>query len=213
MCYSEFTSDLCTRCGARDSDIHTFWLCPANRHNTNKCTTSTNKLIQTAILGCDLLPCLWLRGIIPEPLTSVSEEYWPKADLQVHYTQYTENHNNMHVISGTYYGDASGGKFSSYPKLRRCGVGLVHINLDSTGKICREWGCSMNLIGQVQTVPRAELFALHFLLNEAPANSVLEFITDNLKECQTFNKGVEAGKLSANHDLLKLFSTTFWLKL
>ena len=174
-CYSEYTNDLCHGCGVRDSDLHTFWLCPANSHIVDKKVSSTNKLIPTAVLGCDLLPCLWLRGLLPNPLTVVSDEHLPSEELKVYYTQYTDVTNPVEftVTSGTYYGDASGGKFSSYPSLRRCGVGLVHTKFDSIRIFYREWGCSIKLIGQVQTVPRAEVFALHFLLNEAPPKSVL----------------------------------------
>ena len=192
-------SDLCNRCGARDSDLHTFWLCPENRHIDDKNVTSTNKLIQTAVLGSELLPCLWLRGLLPSPLSAVPDEYQPPSDLSLIYKQYTVNSNNNVVGSGTYYGDASGGKFSSYPSLRRCGVGLVHTTINSANQIVREWGCSIKLIGPVQTVPRAELFALHFLLNEAAPLSVIEFITDNFKNCENFNKGeIQKGHFKNN---------------
>ena len=55
--------------------------------------------------------------------------------------------------------------------------------------------------GSIQTVPRAELFCLQFLVNEAAEFSVLEFVTDNQKNAQTFNKGLEFGAKSINADL------------
>jgi hypothetical protein len=61
----------------------------------------------------------------------------------------------------------------------------------------------MNLPGSVQTVPRAELHALQHLLNEATENANVEFITDNKKNCDTFNKGIFAGTKNVNHDLFK----------
>ena len=67
----------------------------------------------------------------------------------------------------------------------------------------RLWGTQIHLPGQIQTVPRAELFALHFLADEAENNSILEFFTDNQKNCQLFNKGAEYAQNSINADLFK----------
>ena len=64
----------------------------------------------------------------------------------------------------------------------------------------------MNLPGVVQTVPRAELYALQFLMNEAIESAQIEFITDNKKNYDTFNLGPIAGSRSVNHDL---FSAIF----
>ena len=105
--------------------------------------------------------------------------------------------------SGIYYGDASGGRFSSYGPLIRCGVGLVKIGYDIEGNIYRKWGVQMNLPGVVQTVPRAELYALRYLLNAATENANIEFITDNKNNCETFNNDIFAGTKSVNHDLFK----------
>ena len=91
------------------------------------------------------------------------------------------------MSSGTYYGDASGGDFSSLPMLRRCGAGIIHTK-QIGNDIKQIWGCSLKLIGHVQTVPRAELFALHFLMQEAVEDAKIEFITDNLQNCKLFNK-------------------------
>ena len=53
---------------------------------------------------------------------------------------------------------------------------------------------------------KGRTFRITFLLNEAPTNPVVESITDNVNNCQTFNKGVEAGKNSATNNLFKHFS-------
>ena len=105
--------------------------------------------------------------------------------------------------SGIYDGDASGGRFSSHGPLIRCGVGLVKIGYNTKGNTFRKWGVQMNLPGSVQTVPRAELYALQHLLNEATEHANIEFITDNKTNCDTFNKGIFAGTKSVNHDLFK----------
>ena len=136
---------------------------------------------------------MWLRGICPKHLTDIPEEHHPTLEYKFQYIAYNTPTNNITVGSGTYYGDASGGRFSSYPPLIRCGVGVVKVGFDSNGNIYREWGVMMNLPGLVQTVPRAELCFLHFILSEALPNSNIEFITDNKKNYETFNKGYSAG--------------------
>ena len=92
--------------------------------------------------------------------------------LPAFYDFYLSNINTLHtyvnyiasiaeciVSSGLYYGDASGGAFSSHPKLTRCGIGFCKVNGHTEERL---WEVQLNLPGLVQTVPRAELFALHF---------------------------------------------------
>ena len=164
-------SEFCPRCGVVDSDLHTFWLCPHNKNIEHPAVISTNKLTQIACTDSVDAPCLWLRGICPMHLTSIADEYLPSAEYNTKHIAYETPIANAIADSGIYYGDASGGRFSSYGPLIRCGVGLVKIGYDIEGNIYRKWGVQMNLPGTVQTVPRAELFALQHLLNEATENA------------------------------------------
>ena len=52
-------------------------------------------------------------------------------------------------------------------------------------------------------MPRAELFALHFLLQEAVEDAQIEFIIDNQMNSKLFNQGKEACQHVANNDLFK----------
>ena len=61
--------------------------------------------------------------------------------------------------SGDYFGDGSGGRFSSIPSLRRCGIGLAFL---VNGVL--QFGLRSPLPGDVQTVPRSEVAAAHVLL-------------------------------------------------
>ena len=195
--------EFCPRCGVIDSDLHTFWLCPANRNIDHTAITSTDKLTRIACDESVDFPCLWLRGICPKKLTSIPEAYLPTSEYIIKYIAYDSPIAAAIVVSGTYYGDASGGRFSSYGPLIRCGIGLVKIGYDNCNNIYREWGVQLNLPGVVQTVPRAELYALQYLLNEAAENAEIEVITDNKKNSETFNKGPDAGARSLNHDMFK----------
>lgn len=96
----------------------------------------------------DLLPCLWLHGIIPESLTAVSDEFPPSRNTNI----VNVTPDDCQWSSGTYYGDASGCEHTMYPKLRRIGVGLVRIGRDGS----LSFGVKSNLPGEVQTVARGE---------------------------------------------------------
>lgn len=58
--------------------------------------------------------------------------------------------------SGYYFGDGSGGKYSRYPTITRCGVGVHYVDPDKVAQINR----STPLPGKIQTNNRAELYAL-----------------------------------------------------
>ena len=87
----------------------------------------------------------------------------------------------VHVFYIYIYGDASGAKFSFYGPLIRCVIGLVKVVFNSDNNIYREWGVQLNLPGLLQTVPRAESYALQYLLNEATENANIKFVTDTKK--------------------------------
>ena len=78
--------------------------------------------------------------------------------------------------SGVYYGDASGGEFTSYDKLRRIVIAVVCLSHSSD--LLR--GASSNLPVSVQSVGRGELSALLLLLKNLEHNTQVEFVSDNL---------------------------------
>ena len=187
----------CKRCGLPDNDLHTFWICAHNNNLQDPEVVGTQELIDRAINESEEYACLWLRGILPSSLNKIPNDYLFSIEASHNYISYITPIAQCKVTSGLYYGDASGGTFSSYPKLIRCGVGLCKVDRH-TGE--RLWGIELNLPGLVQTVPPAELFTLHFLVNEAEPESVIEFITDNEKNSQTFNKGEQYAANSINAD-------------
>ncbi len=91
--------------------------------------------------------------------------------------------------TGTYYGDASGGQLSSYPTIRRCGVGLVSLFEEQSISM----SCNFTLPGAVHTVPRGEIYTLVFFLSRACPGSNLEYITDHKGLYDTFQSGPAAG--------------------
>jgi hypothetical protein len=186
----------CPRCGSSDeSSLHAYWQCPANECIHHEFVTKSNYLCQRATDNASELPCLWLRGIMPEHLTKISDEFLPTPVLSANYV----NPDCCFWASGTYYGDASGGEHTEYPKLRRVGVGLAKI--DQHGKLL--FGIKSNVPGTVQTVSRGELYALALLVDHAIPGATYDFVTDNDGVFKVFNKGPLNCQSSSNVDLFK----------
>ncbi len=172
-CYSH-VSPICSRCGsAPDNSIHCFWQCPANNNIEDDDVSRTQNLIPAAESGILTYPCLWLRGILPSKFTKVHIDALPSNEPNLQVIKVTSP--QAVWASGTYYGDASGGEFTSYACIRRVGCGLAAV--DATGNLL--FGAKSNLPGLVQTVPRGEIYALFMLVNLAVHLAVLDFVTDN----------------------------------
>ena len=98
--------------------------------------------------------------------------------------------------SGRYFGDGSGGRFSSYPALRRCGIGLAYLENEIF-----VFGACARLNGEWQTVPRAETSALLILVDRASYHAHIEFVTDNKYVKDTFAIGADQVRGNVNADL------------
>ena len=192
-------AEQCLRCGAeRDNGFHCFWECPGNDNISSDAIAQTQYLRETAKTKVDAEPCLWLRGLLPSHYTEIQPEYLPRNDLVVIPTN-SDNIIWENFKHGTFYGDASGGIFSSMPRIRRIGCGLIQI--DGTGELV--WGQHFNLPGKIQTVPRGELYVLLYLVERLEPFSDVTYVTDNQKVSQTYNNGKEAALKSTNCDLYK----------
>ncbi len=178
------TDPICKRCGnAMDTTLHCYWQCPANGLLEDPAVTSTQVLCPAAEAGSTDVPCLWLRGILPLRFTTLKQENLPPRDV---YTTHINNTPSPPLWdTGTYYGDASGGDFSSVPLLRRVGVGVCRIS--PLGKLL--YGIHCNLPGDVQTVPRGEIYALVVLLTRASPLAVIDYVTDNVGLRDAYNAG------------------------
>ncbi len=143
-------------------------------------------------------PCLWLRGILPSQFTDIDPQYVPPNTVKYTYI----NHTSTSIVwaSGTYYGDASGGEFSSFAPIRRAGCGLAAISDDGTLR----FGVSFNLPGTVQTVPRGELYALVALVLFASQGSTLDYVTDNKGLYNTYTQGPKFALQTTNCDLYNM---------
>ena len=150
-------------------------------------------MIPTAEVQSAIEPCLWLRGILPAYRTEIEPDNLPPSEIVIRYDRRPESYQ-----SGKYYGDASGGEFTSYPSLRRCGCSVVQVSETDGSKL---HAARFSLPGDIQTVPRAELYCIVWLATEVEPYSVVHCVTDNLGLYDTYNKGEAAGRLSSNADL------------
>ena len=132
----------CDRCGLEPDDMaHLLYRCPVTKALEHEDVLATDALCEQAVAGCVQLPCLWLRGILPESLVVVDAP----LDAVDMFT--------VGVVpdgpwpATTYFTDGSGGEHSSCVKLRRCGVGVAVLNF------CQPlpqllWGACWALAGQ-----------------------------------------------------------------
>ena len=123
--------------------------------------------MQDAVRQAQELPCLWLRGILPAAKVKVPAQYTP-----------SDNEDPELVAActlvwppGKYGTDGSAGKFSAIPELRRCGCSAVALDINSNGVTVFR-GLSCPLPGEVQTVPRAELYAMFVVVRNVSHGSV-----------------------------------------
>lgn len=143
-CSDDFSA-LCPRCGLEpETDLHFLWTCPANGSLTDVAVTSSNKNIDQAVQQVYEYPCLWLRRILPKELVWAPE---PAVSFNLHFKV---GHADSGIWpSGTYFGDGAGGQYSSYPSIRRCGVGLACYQQDGI----LDFVCHTPLPGSIHTVP------------------------------------------------------------
>lgn len=86
--------------------------------------------------------------------------------------------------SGYYFGDGSGGKYSKYPSLTRCGIGVHYVDLHKTPT----YDIPTPLPDEIQTNNRSELYALLLVVQNLELVGKADFFTDNKIVNDTYNK-------------------------
>jgi len=100
--------------------------------------------------------------------------------------------------SGYYFGDGSGDRYSKYPSLTRCGVGIHYVD---THKF-PTYDMSTPLPGEIHTNNRAELYALLLVVQNLELAGKVDFFTDNKIIKDTYNKGKYRAIIANHADLL-----------
>ena len=149
----------CPLCGNGPHDeTHMFWTCPKLSSSDNPAITKTQVLIPHAQRGiADGYTCCWLRGIVPGKWTSPNRP-------PTHYIAPLGNRSLIDASKLTIYTDGSGGSATHDPRMRRCGWAWVIVQIGQDDPIYWENGHLHTSSQKKQTVPNAEMQAIHQVL-------------------------------------------------
>ena len=159
---------------------------------------ATRRYRGDAIAGVGSEPCLWLRGLLPVRYVDVSADWFPDGPQPL--TFYKQLHESL--PSGVYYTDASGGKYSSVPQLRKIGLGIVQMSIDSPFDI--SFACTCVLPGRIQTIPRGELYAILTVVMRATKGASICILSDSQVNVDLYLAGQAHAITSINSDLWRL---------
>ena len=190
---------LCPRCGGNvlEDAFHLIWDCPANLTIEASQITDSQPLLEQARAGHRDLPAFWLRGLLPLSTVPCNTPYIYTDELFL-----VGPHIPSHFWpSGVYYSDASGGKHSAVPALRRCGIGIASLSLSSDISSSFIFGAYAPLVGVEQTVPRAELYAILLVLRSAANGAKLDIRSDSKTNVDLFYTTTSNTLASTNGDL------------
>lgn len=169
----------CQRCFmAPEDEQHRYWQCVCNAQIQEPAVVKTQHLMTRAAEEFSSYPCFWHRGMMPADLYRIPPP--PEACDHLVFGHFS-------VGGGVYATDGSGGRNTSDPRFRRCGWSVAHVGADQA-LLGAAWG---PLPGK-QTVGRAELWALLFLLSVAPGD-ITVFI-----DCQPIYKRWKADRRSCS---------------
>ena len=193
--------DLCTRCGRSvDTALHMFWNCPANTNIDSESVQKTQYLIQAAVAKSEDEPGLWLRGLLPAHYTEIESQYCPPDIVKpISTNPESIDWKSQNMMTGVFYGDASGGIFSSMPRIRRIGCGLVQVDGDDD----LIWAHHFNLPGPFQTVPHSRRYVLLCLVRRLEPGADVTYAADNQKVRDVLVQGEAAASKSTKCDLFK----------
>ena len=195
-------SDLCSRCGKEpETAFHLLWGCPCNGEISDFRVSDTQVLIPQAHRHASEHTCLWLRGILTKDVTTVHTPYVMHLMLS-----FVGCAPPQDWPSGLYHTDASGGDHSAFKDIRRCGIGLAFLCQDEEAFCVLSsdlflWGAFAPLPGKLQTVPRAELYAILVVCQHVVREGHIVIVSDSKLNVDAFNKGEPFCMTAANCDL------------
>jgi hypothetical protein len=133
------------------------------------------------------LPCLWLRGILPADLCLDHPiPPPPLVDDIVVFDPFSVVLPGGDWPPGLYGTDGSGGKWGGYTPLRRCGCRVSRlVGMDPPYQL--QFGAHFPLVGEVQTVPRAELYAIFVVVKKVPYGTIM-IVSDSKINVDMFYK-------------------------
>ena len=194
----------CPFCGCEDpDDLHTYWTCPQHLESEDPAISATNKYISDAVTQYQEFPCLWFRGLLPTKC--VTPRVTP---LLEHPIICIGLQKPTHTWPPGQYGtDASGGSHSSIPSLRRVGIGIC--SLSPQAPFSFQLGVWTALCGDIQTIPRGELYCFVLLAMHAQQDGKYLIYSDSIINIDYYRNGYMHCCRQPNGDLwAQLFSLT-----
>ena len=192
------STDICPRCNlAVETATHHFWTCPKIREMEEDEIKDSQNMVPPAAAG-GANECLWNRGLPP---LSQYPEVLPQADVLDHFAV---GEMDAFKNAQSFYLDGSGGERTKDARVRRCGWGAVVMDFEDPAAPELVVGCCGGLPGAVQTVPRAEMYAAIFTLENTGSQSIQMY-----SDCKYFVDGFQKGRSrcieSGNSDLWERF--------
>ena len=143
-------SDLCYRCQRQVGNMHHhLYVCPASETMAIHDHAATFRARGRAAEGQP--PAFYQRLVLPTSAIEVPSPWGVGQVFEVGTAPSFEDLASLHLAL-----DGSGGAHSAAPELRRCGWAFVFATMQSGALVYARYG---NLPGDVQTVPRSEIYA------------------------------------------------------
>lgn len=174
-------SPACPLCGANEEDeYHRYWTCPTANSSGHPDVVASEHLCNLAEAGVRTASCFWLRALVPTPLNPCP------PPLDAYQWSLTGSWDDL-PADVQFFTDGSGGRSTSDPRARRCGSGVVACVPGDPPRVVAS--ASSALGGSRQTVPRAELHALTYLVQKVPGTLPIAAFVDCKAVVNGFNKG------------------------
>ncbi len=175
----------CSRCGAAvEHSTHFFWSCPMNAEIDDEDVQHSQNLIKHAEQDIHNV-CFWNRGLPPLSKYPCIE---PQEEVLGHsvcgdYHQF--------CTSTKFYLDGSGGARTKDSRLRRCGWGAIVLDFSEPSAPTAVAGCCGGLPSMPQTVPRSELYAAIFVVENCICPDKKLWL---LSDCKYFVQSAAKGR-------------------
>ena len=169
----------CPRCKtAPETLLHRYWQCPANVDIQSPAFTDSERY---RVLYDDSTQCFWLRGLVPKAWTAIAPDpVWKQRQQGVFV--------DCKPYGGDLFTDGSGGANTEDPRTRRCGWAVVAACQGPDGG-ARCIGALWGTLGEgIQTVPRAELYAVYMAIKHSTGTTTI------YSDCKYVVDGFHKGK-------------------
>ena len=193
---------VCPSCGHKEVDEgHLFWECPEVMENRHPSKQKSNSFC-AEYSRCKHDPtcrALYWGGLVSEQETTPAGQIFDTVESLGPITEYEDT-------KVTIFTDGSGGKRTKDKRLRRCGWAWV-LPQPGSNKLAR-YG-ARGALGGLQTVPRAELRAIHHCLSSIKGHKHIKELVI-YSDCKMAVDGIAKGRQHTSKIKLGQLWTCVW---